>query len=325
MIRDAYQRPVSYLRISVTDRCNLRCRYCKPMGEEERLGQRDLLSFEEIVEVVRILSQQGVRKVRLTGGEPLVRKDIVKLVKALAQIEGISDLSLTTNGILLERYAQDLKEAGLRRVNVSLDSLRPDRFATITGYDVFPEVWKGIQKALEVGLDPVKVNVVALKDINEDEIEDFVRLTFKFPLHVRFIEFMPVGTNAWDSSMVLSCEDIKKRIEDLGYLIPIPSSPLDGPARRFKFKGAKGEIGFISPLSSHFCKTCNRLRLTPDGKIRACLFSDEEVDLKTRLREKGEKGVLEALREALTKKPYIGIKDGFRFRKCQRGMSSIGG
>lgn len=325
MIKDAYQRPVSYLRISVTDRCNLRCRYCKPMGEEERLGQRDLLSFEEIVEVVRILSRKGVRKVRLTGGEPLVRKDIVKLVKALAQIEGVSDLSLTTNGVLLRRYAQDLKEAGLKRVNVSLDSLRPDRFATITGFDVFPEVWQGIRKALDVGLDPVKVNVVALKGVNEDEIEHFVRLTFELPLHVRFIEFMPVGSNSWESSMVLSCEDIKNRIEGLGKLIPIPSDPLDGPARRFRFEGAKGEIGFISPLSSHFCKSCNRLRLTPDGKIRACLFSDEEVDLKTRLREKGEEGVLEALREALTKKPYIGIRDGFRFRKCQRGMNSIGG
>lgn len=324
-LKDAYQRPVSYLRIAVTDRCNLRCRYCRPMGEEERLGHRDLLSFEEIVEVVRILSQKGIRKVRLTGGEPLVRKDIVKLVKAIAQIDGVSDLSLTTNGVLLGRYAQDLKEAGLRRVNISLDSLRPDRFAAITSYAVFPQVWEGIQKALEVGLDPVKVNVVALRGFNEDEIEDFVRLTFEFPIHVRFIEFMPVGGNAWDSSMVISCEDIRKRIEGLGNLIPIPSSPLDGPARRFKFEGAKGEIGLISPLSSHFCKDCNRLRLTPDGKIRTCLFSDEEVDLKARLREKGEEGVIEALREALAKKPYIGVKDGFRFRKCQRGMNSIGG
>lgn len=324
-LKDPYERPVSYLRISVTDRCNLKCRYCRPIGEGERLNQKDLLTFEEIVEVVRILSRKGVRKVRLTGGEPLVRRDIVKLVKALAQIGGLSDLSLTTNGVLLGRYAQDLKDAGLKRVNVSLDSLRPDRFAAITGYAAFHDVWDGIQKALEVGLSPVKINVVALKGMNEDEIEDFVRLTFELPLHVRFIEFMPVGGNPWDSSMVLSCEDIRKKIEPLGNLRPIPSNPLDGPARRFKFEGAKGEIGFISPLSSHFCKDCNRLRLTPDGKIRACLFSDEEVDLKTRLREKGEEGVVDALREALAKKPYIGVRDGFRFRKCQRGMNSIGG
>ncbi len=324
-LQDRYRRKVNYLRISVTDRCNLRCQYCRPLGREEFLPHGELLSFEEILRVVRVLAEHGIRKVRLTGGEPLLRRGITELIEGIAQVEGIEDISLTTNGVLLERFAGDLKRAGLKRVNVSLDSLRPERFALITQRDAFREVWRGIEAALREGLEPVKINVVAMRGFNDDEIEDFVKLTLRMPLHVRFIEFMPVGENQWEMSRVIGCNEILERVSHLGRLIPIPSGEFDGPARRFKLEGALGELGLISPLSFHFCSRCNRLRLTPDGKLRACLFSDEEVDLKAYLRTMGEEGILLALKEALDKKPFIGVRDGFRIRKCQRGMHQIGG
>lgn len=324
-LQDRYRRKVNYLRISVTDRCNLRCQYCRPLGKEDFLPHGELLTFEEILQVVKVLAEHGIRKVRLTGGEPLLRRGITELIEGIAQVEGIEDISLTTNGVLLERFAGDLKRAGLKRVNVSLDSLRPERFALITQRDAFQEVWRGIEAAMREGLEPVKINVVAMKGFNDDEIEDFARLTLRMPLHVRFIEFMPVGENQWEISRVIGCKEILERVSHLGRLIPIPSGEFDGPARRFKLEGALGELGMISPLSSHFCSRCNRLRLTPDGKLRACLFSDEEVDLKAYLRTMGEEGILVALKEALDKKPFIGVRDGFRIRKCQRGMHEIGG
>lgn len=324
-LQDRYQRRINYLRISVTDRCNLRCQYCRPMGQGEFLPHGELLTFEEILQVVRVLADHGVKKVRLTGGEPLLRKGLTELVSGISSVEGIEDISLTTNGVLLAQFAKRLKEAGLKRVNISLDSLRPDRFAAITQRDAFQRVWEGIEVALAVGLEPVKINVVAMRGFNDDEIENFARLTFELPLHVRFIEFMPVGPNSWEQTRVIPCEEIIERVKALDLLIPIPSGETDGPARRFKFKGAKGELGFISPLSSHFCSRCNRLRLTPDGKLRACLFSDYEVDLKALLRTRGTEGVLLALREALASKPQVGVLDGFRIRKCQRAMNEIGG
>jgi len=326
MLLDRYHRVVNYLRISVTDRCNLRCRYCRPAEGEELLPHGEILTFEEILQVVRVFASHGIRKVRLTGGEPLVRKGIVELVKEIVATSGIEDVSLTTNGVLLAEYARDLREAGLKRINVSLDTLRPERFAYITRRDHFKEVWRGIEEAMRVGLHPVKINVVALRGINDDEIEDFARLSIDHPLHVRFIEFMPVGENRWEEGKVLTCEEIRRRLEVLGELIPVPAGELDGPARRFRIHGGKGEVGFISPLSARFCATCNRLRLTADGKIRACLFSDDEVDLKAVLRAGGgEEGILKALRRALEMKPMGWCRDGFRIRKCQRGMASIGG
>lgn len=324
-LQDRYQRRINYLRISVTDRCNLRCQYCRPMARGEFLPHGELLTFEEILQVVEVLAAHGVRKVRLTGGEPLLRKGLADLVAAIGSVQGIEDLSLTTNGVLLAQYAKKLKEAGLRRVNVSLDSLRPERFASITQRDAFGRVWEGIEAALAVGLEPVKVNVVAIRGFNDDEIEDFARLTFDLPLHVRFIEFMPVGPNRWEQQRVIPCDEILERVKAIGLLLPVPSGDTDGPARRFRLKGAKGELGFISPLSSHFCSRCNRLRLTPDGKLRACLFSDHEVDLKALLRAHGTEGILLALKEALASKPRVGVQDGFRLRKCQRAMNEIGG
>lgn len=322
---DRYKRPINYLRISVTDRCNLKCQYCKPLEEEEFLPHKELLSFEEISSIIKVMASLGLRKVRLTGGEPLLRRNLSELIEQIAKIPGIEDLSLTTNGTLLAYYARELKEAGLKRVNVSLDTLRRERFAEITQRDAFQEVWKGIEAALKEGLEPVKINVVSMRGFNDDEIEDLASLTFKLPIHVRFIEFMPIGKNPWEEGRFIRSEEILKRLSQMAPLMPVPSGPYDGPAKRFKFEGALGEVGVISPLSEHFCFRCNRLRLTPDGKLRSCLFSDEEVDLKAYLRKEGEEGILKALKEALEKKPYLGVRDGFRLRKCQRPMNKIGG
>jgi len=322
---DRYKRPINYLRISVTDRCNLKCQYCKPLEDKDFLPHKELLSFEEIIRIIKVMAKLGLRKVRLTGGEPLLRRNLSELIAQIARIPGIEDLSLTTNGILLASYARELKEAGLKRVNVSLDTLKRERFAEITQKDAFQEVWKGIESALRERLEPVKINVVSIRGFNDDEIEDLASLTFELPLHVRFIEFMPIGENLWEDQRVIGSEEILERLSKIAPLVPISGDLYDGPARRFKFEGAVGEVGVISPLSGHFCSSCNRLRLTPDGKLRSCLFSDEEVDLKAYLRKEGEEGILKALKETLEKKPYLGVRDGFRLRKCQRPMNKIGG
>ena len=227
------------------------------------------------------LPKEGISKVRLTGGEPLVRKGIVDFISRLSQIEKIKDLSLTTNGILLKDLARDLKQAGLKRINISLDSLRRERFHQITRRDDFERVWGGIEEAIRVELSPIKINMVAIKGVNDDEIESFARLTLHLPLTVRYIEYMPSGNgDAWKETDLLTIPQIQDRLENLGPLIPIPSDRWDGPAKRYRIDGSIGEIGFIGAVSSHFCSDCNRLRLTPDGKIRTCLFSDEEIDVR---------------------------------------------
>jgi cyclic pyranopterin phosphate synthase len=327
MLLDNYQRTINYLRLSITDRCNLRCRYCMPEEGVEMVGHGDLLTYEEIARAIKVFAQNGISKVRITGGEPLVRRGVVDLIKRIAQIKGIKDLSLTTNGVLLKEYAGSLVEAGLRRINVSLDTLKPERFAYITRRDSFKEVWQGIEEALRHGLSPVKVNVVVIKGLNDDEIAAFARLSLTYPLHIRFIEFMPVGEgNGWKANEMLPSSLIMEEIRGIGELIPLGPYENDGPAQRYYIKGGKGEIGFISPISSHFCAKCNRLRLTPDGKVRTCLFSDEEIDLKGALRgTEGTTAIEEILFHALRAKPERHrIGDG-RFRKCQRGMYAIGG
>ena len=324
LLLDRYRRIINYLRISITDRCNLRCRYCQ--DEELRLlPHSQILTYEEILRVVKVFTSNGIRKVRLTGGEPLVRRGVVDFVGKLTQIKGLEDISLTTNGVLLREFAAPLKEAGLRRVNVSLDTLRRERFAYITRRDYFNAVWEGIEEALKVGLSPVKVNVVVIRGFNDDEIEDFARLSIEHPLGVRFIEFMPFG-GEWDERKVVPTSEIKERLRALGDLVPLPRTEYDGPARRYRIRGSRGEVGFISPMSAHFCKFCNRLRLTPEGKIRTCLFSDEEVDLRQLLRSGAENEAIEgALKEALKRKPESPPREAFQFKKCQRGMFSIGG
>ena len=252
------------------------------------IPHEEILTYEEILRIVRVFATEGISKVRLTGGEPLVRKGIVDFVSRLSQIEEIKDLSLTTNGILLKEFAQDLKKAGLKRINISLDSLRKERFCQITRKDDFERVWAGIEEALRVGLFPIKINMVAIQGLNDDEIESFAQLTLHLPLIIRYIEYMPSGNGEeWKESDILTIPQIKSRLENVGKLIPIPSDRWDGPAKRFRIEGALGEIGLIGPVSSHFCDDCNRLRLTPDGKIRTCLFSDEEIDVKELLRNGG--------------------------------------
>lgn len=327
MLLDPFKRRINYLRISVTDRCNLRCCYCMPETGIPLISHFDILTYEEMLRIVRVFAAEGISKVRLTGGEPLVRKGIADFVSDLSRIEGIEDLSLTTNGVLLKELAQGLKKAGLRRVNISLDSLQRERFRQITRNDDFERVWEGIEEALRVGLSPVKINMVAIQGLNDDEIESFARLTLQLPLTVRYIEYMPAGNGEkWEMGDVLTIPQIKKRIENVGTLIPISSERWDGPAMRFRIDGAVGEIGLIGAVSNHFCSDCNRLRLTADGKIRTCLFSDEEIDVRDILRKGGSDSDLRGrLHVALAAKPARHHIDTHQFKKCQRNMSAIGG
>ena len=291
------------------------------------IPHEEILTYEEILRIVRVFAIEGISKIRLTGGEPLVRKGIVDFVSRLSQIEEIKDLSLTTNGILLREFARDLKEAGLKKINISLDSLKKERFFQITRKDDFERVWAGIEEALRVGLFPIKINMVAIQGMNDDEIESFAQLTLNLPLIVRYIEYMPSGNGEeWKVSNILTIPQIKSRLQNVGKLIPIPSDRWDGPAKRFRIEGALGEIGLIGAVSSHFCDDCNRLRLTPDGKIRTCLFSDEEIDVKELLRKGGsDRDLKEQLLVALKKKPERHTINTHQFKKCQRNMSAIGG
>jgi cyclic pyranopterin phosphate synthase len=291
------------------------------------IPHEEILTYEEILRIVHVFAGEGISKIRLTGGEPLVRKGIVDFIFRLSQIEGIKDLSLTTNGILLKEFAQDLKQAGLKRINVSLDSLRRERFYQITRKDEFERVWEGIEEALRVGLFPLKINMVAIKGLNDDEIESFAQLTLHLPLTIRYIEYMPSGNGEeWREDNILTIPQIKNRLERIGNLVPIPSDQWDGPAKRFRIEGAFGEIGLIGPVSSHFCDDCNRLRLTSDGKIRTCLFSDEEIDIKELLRKGGsDRDLKERLLVAISTKPERHHINTYQFKKCQRNMSAIGG
>ena len=322
-LSDSFHRPVNYLRISVTDRCNLRCVYCMPPEGVPLLSHQDVLTYEEICTVAQAASELGMNKVRLTGGEPLVRAGLVKLVSMLTQIRGVDDLALTTNGVLLERFALDLVQAGLRRVNVSLDSLRGDRFAGITRVGQLEDVLRGIEAARSAGLKPVKTNTVVMRGINDDEVTDLAGLTLDSDWHVRFIEYMPFADDGRNGELLVPTSEIKRRVETLGSLVPtLPSG--GGPAKYFRLPDARGTIGFISPVSEHFCKECNRLRLTADGKLRTCLFSDEEIDLRQPLREGATGGDLKILiREAVSRKPRMHrLRAGIT---CQRMMTQIGG
>jgi cyclic pyranopterin phosphate synthase len=280
---DSWQRQINYLRISVTDHCNLNCIYCSA-GSVPHLPRSEILSYEEIERLARVAASLGINKVRLTGGEPLVRPDLVALVRMISQIEGIDDISLTTNGVLLSRYAAELKEAGLNRVNVSLDTLKTDRFKRITGQAQLNEVLAGIEAANRAGLQPVKINMVVMRGINDDEVIDFARMTIDPGWHVRFIEFMPLGTSEAEALKTASTEEIRQRLLALGKLEPYTGKTGNGPARYYRLPGAKGTIGFISPMTEHFCHSCNRLRLTADGQLRPCLLDDDEVNLKEALR-----------------------------------------
>lgn len=326
---DAYERKIDYLRISVTDRCNLRCVYCMPPEGIDLAESKNILRYEEILRLVRLSASHGVSKVRITGGEPLVRKGIVEFLRDVASVPGIKDLSLTTNGVLLKDYAQKLKDAGLKRVNVSLDSLKRDRFEKMTRGDNLKEVLEGLEEAQKVGLTPVKLNMVVIKDFNDDEVVDFALMSKTKPYHIRYIEYMPFNTQeGWQRDKCITAKEIKERIEKaVEPLEPVVDTDgAAGPARRYRFHGAPGEIGLISPVSEHFCGSCNRLRLTSDGKLRTCLFSDNEIDLRTPLRDGSPDEVIEKiLLAAVREKPKGHSINENIFKKCSRTMSLIGG
>jgi cyclic pyranopterin phosphate synthase len=303
-LSDSFQRPINYLRISVTDRCNLRCVYCMPEAGVDLMSHYDILSYEEIYSVVEAAAELGITRVRLTGGEPLVRAGLSDLIKLISGIETIEDIALTTNGILLAQYAAELKEAGLNRVNVSLDTLKPERFRQITRCGTLKNTLEGIEAAAAAGLTPVKINMVVMAGINDDELPDFAMKTVKDGWNVRFIELMPSSVNEPVSDKLVSVSEMKKRIEAIGKLEPHKIEVGNGPARYFRLPGAAGTIGFISPVTEHFCIHCNRLRLTADGKLRPCLLSEDEIDLKEPLRSGAPLEELKSLiSKAIASKP----------------------
>ena len=322
-IIDSYGRRINYLRISVTDRCNLRCIYCMPSEGVPHMSHNEILSYEEIQAVVQAAAQLGIRKIRLTGGEPLVRADFAELVKMLSRTEGIVELSLTTNGALLKDYAQVLMQAGLSRVNVSLDTLTANRFQYITRLGELKDVLAGIKAAREAGLRRIKINTVVMRGINDDEILDFARLTYKEGWHVRFIELMPFKGVAQPVPSV----DLQQHIGSLGRLEPCMSITGNGPAKYYRLAGAEGTIGFISPLTEmSFCSRCNRIRLTSDGKLRPCLLGEDEIDLRNPLRNNASMEELKRLiLKAVASKPQHHSLRVANDRPVQRKMSQIGG
>lgn len=325
-LRDRYERVIDYMRISITDRCNLRCVYCMPQKGVKLFEHKEILTYEEIVRIAGIAACLGVKKIRITGGEPLVRKDILYLISSLKDINGIEDISLTTNGILLEKYAQGLADSGLDRVNISLDSLRPDRYKEMTrGGDIRPVI-NGMHAAEEAGLLPVKINVVPIRNLNNDEIPDFARMTLTTPRHVRFIEFMPIGSrDLWSDERYISTDELKETVAKIAPIMPVRLRKR-GPAKYFRFDGAPGVIGFISALTHHFCRDCNRLRLTADGKLRPCLFSETEIDLKPALRKQmSDKEIERLLRLAIEVKPEGHNIDQRDDLSSLKNMSRIGG
>jgi cyclic pyranopterin phosphate synthase len=326
-LRDPWGREIKSPRVSVTDKCNFRCKYCMPAEGLEWLERDELLTFEEMARLVRVMAAMGVEEIRLTGGEPLVRRDLPALVSMLAPIPGVTDLSLTTNGVLLDRYAGPLVEAGLRRVNVSLDSLSHVRFAEITRRDALDRVLAGLAAAEAYPeLSPLKVNCVAIRGFTEEEVPAFAELARRKPYVVRFIEFMPLDADqAWRGDDVLSGAEIRALIEEHWPLEEIPAKA-SSTARRFRFADGAGEIGFINPVSEPFCSTCDRIRLTADGQLRTCLFSRKEWDLKAPLREGASDEELAALvRWAVQHKELKHRINEPGFVRASRSMSQIGG
>jgi cyclic pyranopterin phosphate synthase len=269
-----------------------------------KLPHKEILRYEEILRVVKLGVRLGISKVRVTGGEPLVRRGVFYFLEQLSGIAGLSDISVTTNGVLLKESLEKIKSSGVNRINVSLDTLNKKKFYKITGYDFFDQIWEGIEKASEMNINPIKLNVVPIKGINDDELIEMAKLSFSYPFHIRFIEYMPIGSNQIEADRHLLAPEIKTSIRSLGKLIPVAKHSHDGPAERFRFAGAKGEVGFIRPISRHFCHACNRLRLSASGQLRPCLLSDSQVDLKALIR-KGclDDEIVDALLQAVRKKP----------------------
>jgi len=326
-LKDRFDRVIDYLRISVTDRCNLRCKYCVD-GQFPFIPHDEILRYEEIIRFVRIAAGLGVKKIRLTGGEPLARKGIPFLIKEIGAIPGIEDIAITTNGVFLGRQLAELKEAGLKRVNISLDTMKRDRFTYITGVDAFDEVLKSIKMSVKSGLNPVKINTVIIQNFNDDEILDFAKLAKTRNVEIRFIEFMPFGSSdLWHSAHIITSTEIEETIRTKYVITPVPKSRKgpEGPARVFQIKGGVGRVGFISPISTHICHECNRIRLTAHGTIKPCLFGDEEFDVKSMLRSGASDDEIRAfIKDSVKAKPERKAEIG-QIRKCQRSLRQIGG
>jgi len=327
-LKDSYGRTIEYLRISVTDRCNLRCLYCMPGEGVESVGHDRILSYEEMLRIASAAVRLGIRKIRVTGGEPLIRRGVVDFIRSLAQLPGTPEIVLTTNGLLLGEYANQLKAAGLSRVNVSLDTLRPERFEQLTRRGGLQQVLDGLEAARAVGLAPIKINMVPLKGFNDDEIVDFARLTLQRSCDIRFIEFMPVRNDlGYTPDQRVDEAAILGRLRQVGELLPIENASLDGPARMYRYAEGKGRLGVITAVSRHFCGDCNRLRLTADGRLRPCLMSDDEIDLLAALRvgEVDDGKLAEILSGAARGKPAgHQLEQGDVPLRC-RTMKDIGG
>ncbi len=324
-LRDQFGRTIEYLRISVTDRCNFRCRYCMPVEGLPWLPKADILSYEEIREVVTQLAPMGLRRIRITGGEPTIRPQIETLVRFIRGVPAVEDIALSTNGVKLPQLAAALAAAGLDRVNISADSLRPDRIVAIARRDLGFEPVAAAQAAQAAGLGPIKLNVVVMRDVNDDEVVDFARLTLDNPWHVRFIELMPVGAlEPMTGEMVVPSEEVLSRIQDALGTLSAGGGPArgNGPAEYYHLAGAAGSIGVITPMTHTYCGSCNRVRLTADGRLRTCLFGDHEVDLRGPLRA-GEP-LAPFVRQALADKPEAHALLSRRVGGL-RALSQVGG
>lgn len=328
VLKDSFGRVVNNLRISVTDRCNFRCRYCMPEEGMVWMDRSELLTFEEIARLAGIFASLGIIKIRLTGGEPLMRKDLHILVDELAHVEGIHDIALTTNGYFLAEQAVDLYKAGLRRINISLDSLDPVKFSQMTRRNYFHKVWEGIEAVEALGIRPIKLNAVLIRGINDDEIPKFAHLARTKPYNIRFIEFMPIGgDDGWTNEKVVTSKEIIAAIErETGKkLVPLERHGIQ-PADRFTFEDGIGEIGFISSVSEPFCDSCNRIRITSDGKLRTCLFSLGETDLKSMVRGGAEdEEIKQTIKQAVWNKEPGHLINHPGFVRPTRTMSQIGG
>ncbi len=327
---DPLKRRIDYLRISVTDRCNLACVYCKPRKDMKVLPHNAILAYEEILRIVSVAVPLGISRIRVTGGEPLARRGIVDFLAALRRFDGLEDISVTTNGVKLVEMADALVGAGKPRLNISLDSLDAKKFHRITGSDAWEAVWNGINRAEQLGFFPLKINMVPVRGLNDDEVADFAGLTLDRRLHVRYIEFMPIGArDRWSKEVCVPSDEVRAVIEKrFGKLVPLKREVSAGPSANFQVPGARGVIGFISPISRHFCDSCRRLRLTADGKIRPCLLSDTEIDVKSPLRRGCDDAELERLlRLSLRIKPegHHLTAETVQPGCFQRTMSRIGG
>lgn len=323
---DRFGRVHNNLRISVTDRCNLRCTYCMP-EEVTFLNRTELLTFEEITDFVRIAAPLGIDKIRLTGGEPLLRRELARLVRMLVVIPGIQDVGLTTNGILLEGMAKELFDAGLRRINVSLDALDPARFHQLTRRDGLEKVIAGILAAKRAGFDPVKVNAVSIRGFTEHEVVPLARFARQHGLEMRFIEYMPIGADQWERDKVFFAHEILELLgREVAPLVPAEHYDPRAPAMEFRYTDGQGQVGIIASVSRPFCRSCNRLRLTSDGKLRNCLFALDEVDVKTMLRDGTAPEEIEKVIRKNVQEKWEGHEiNTARFIKPQRNMHSIGG